>query len=137
MWSRVGKIVATSTLVAALSTPVIAHAEGAFQTSLVGVRNGTQSRNWEIRSGSSSAPTTASLAGCTSQSLESARKLDLTLRKVHTAWPDEDLGSRSFTDCYHSVGYGNWGRQSSGKYHFDIHTWIWQRVSARTFNVTY
>lgn len=123
----------TSVLFAVLAVQAFAapaNAEGSFETSVIGVRDGYQTRGWLDRN-IDGYNTEITAATCLNQPHGSPGKVEMTLRRNLSGRPDPDLGSRALNRCYGGWDRGGWGRQASGNYHADIHTFSWNSLTIR------
>ena len=130
-------VVAGLTVALAITSFVVpANAEGHFETSVNGIRDGFKTRSWSDRN-IDGFNTEITAATCLNTPHGSPGKVEMTLRRTLAGQPDPDLGSRSLNRCYGGWDRGGWGRQAAGNYHADIHTFDWNRLTINWMKVVW
>lgn len=120
-----------------------AAAEGSFTSYFSGWLPGKHSRTWGDSNRDANS-TLITLGGCRASANVTVRvtfRLQLT-RETPWYTPDQNKGRKDFA-CYSKSVTGNWGRQSSGSFHFtlthvngDQYSWP-GKVNASTVKVSY
>lgn len=107
-------------LLVAGAVAIPAAAEGSFSSSFSGWLPGKSSRTWTDNNRDASS-TLITLGGCRAESnatISVTFRVQLT-RETPFYTPDQNKGRKDFA-CSGSAKTGNWGRQSSGSYHFTL-----------------
>jgi hypothetical protein len=117
-----------------LALPIVAYAEGGFNSYLSHVADGYTSRRWTDNN-LDAAGTTTYVAGC-SRDDGATFLLKVELRKDQFG-PDKSYGTVDYSACVSSGQIYNWGRVGSGTFFDQIHQYSFGTLSATSFNVGY
>lgn len=127
-------IVTGAVLVGVLGPMGVAMAEGGFDSSLSGVRDGFTTREWTDKNLDTNVTKTY-VAGC-SRSDGATFTMEVELRK-DVFGPDTSYGNKDFANCTWEGVTHNWGDPGSGTFFNQIHQYSFGTISANHYNVHY